>query len=172
HRPPPLPPLPPYTPLFRSRRLPRLPAGLVPGLLRRAQLPRSVLRHGELPGQPLLGSRGGRADRSAARHRGPGGAGGAVRADPGPRRRGARPPAAAAGRAARGLHLGGRGSHPGLLLQVPPLADLEVTSSLETEVEETPRRSRRRSPGGGLGRYVLVRFLLIIPTILILMTMV
>ena len=47
-----------------------------------------------------------------------------------------------------------------------------MTSSLETEVEETPRRSRRRSPGGGLGRYILVRFLLIIPTVLILMTMV
>ena len=47
-----------------------------------------------------------------------------------------------------------------------------MSSALETEVEETPRRSRRRPPGGGLGRYVLVRFLLIIPTILILMTMV
>src|SRR5699024_2071491 len=112
------------------------------------------------------------ADRAAARHPGSCGAGGAVRADPGPRRRGDLHPAAAAGRADRGLHLGGRGSDPGLLLQVPPLADLEVSSALETEVEETPRRSRRRSPGGGLGRYILVRFLLIIPTILILMTMV
>lgn len=47
-----------------------------------------------------------------------------------------------------------------------------MSSALETEVEETPRRSRKRPPGGGLGRYILIRFLLIIPTILILMTMV
>ncbi|MGO1422017.1 MAG: ABC transporter permease [Brachybacterium sp.] len=47
-----------------------------------------------------------------------------------------------------------------------------MTSVLETEVEDAPRRSRKRAPGGGLGRYVLVRFLLIIPTIFILMTMV
>ncbi|MDN6327831.1 MAG: ABC transporter permease [Brachybacterium sp.] len=47
-----------------------------------------------------------------------------------------------------------------------------MTSVLETEVEDAPRRSRKRAPGGGLGRYILVRFLLIIPTIFILMTMV
>ena len=47
-----------------------------------------------------------------------------------------------------------------------------MSSALETEAEQAPRRSRRRPPGGGLGRYILIRFLLIIPTILILMTMV
>lgn len=47
-----------------------------------------------------------------------------------------------------------------------------MTSALETEVEDAPRRSRRRASGGGLGRYILIRFLLIIPTIFILMTMV
>ncbi|MDN5598970.1 MAG: ABC transporter permease [Brachybacterium sp.] len=47
-----------------------------------------------------------------------------------------------------------------------------MTSALETEVEDAPRRSRKRAPGGGLGRYILIRFLLIIPTIFILMTMV
>src|SRR5699024_4460423 len=79
--------------------------------------------------------------------------------------------AAAAGRADRGVHRGGRGRHPGLLLQVPHLADLEVSTALDPEVEDTPRRTRRRA-SGGLGRYILVRFLLIIPTVLILMTMV
>ncbi len=34
------------------------------------------------------------------------------------------------------------------------------------------RRARRRAPGGGLGRYILVRALLIIPTVFILVTMV
>ena len=47
-----------------------------------------------------------------------------------------------------------------------------MSAALEPEVEEAPRRPRRRGSGGGLGRYILVRFLLIIPTILILMTMV
>lgn len=47
-----------------------------------------------------------------------------------------------------------------------------MTSALETEVQDAPRRPRKRASGGGLGRYILIRFLLIIPTIFILMTMV
>ena len=46
-----------------------------------------------------------------------------------------------------------------------------MSTALDPEVEDTPRRTRRRA-SGGLGRYILVRFLLIIPTVLILMTMV
>lgn len=46
-----------------------------------------------------------------------------------------------------------------------------MSTALDPEVEDTPRRARRRA-SGGLGRYILVRFLLIIPTVLILMTMV
>lgn len=46
-----------------------------------------------------------------------------------------------------------------------------MSTALEPEVEDAPRR-RRKSASGGLGRYILVRFLLIIPTIFILMTMV
>lgn len=50
-----------------------------------------------------------------------------------------------------------------------------MTTGLDTEVENTPAspaaRPRRRA-GGGLGRYILVRFLLIIPTVFILMTVV
>lgn len=47
-----------------------------------------------------------------------------------------------------------------------------MSTALETEAPDTPRRSRKRASGGGLGRYILIRFLLIIPTIFILMTMV
>ncbi|HEX7351872.1 ABC transporter permease [Brachybacterium sp.] len=47
-----------------------------------------------------------------------------------------------------------------------------MTTALDPEVDTAPRRSRRRAPGGGLGRYILIRFLLIIPTVFILMTMV
>ena len=36
-----------------GRRVPGLPARLVPGLLRRRQLPDAVLPHGQLPGEPL-----------------------------------------------------------------------------------------------------------------------
>ena len=49
-----------------------------------------------------------------------------------------------------------------------------MTAAAETQPGPTasaPSRSSRRS-GGGLGRYVLTRFLLIIPTVLILMTVV
>ena len=46
-----------------------------------------------------------------------------------------------------------------------------MSTALDPEAEDTPRRTRRRA-SGGLGRYILVRFLLIIPTVLILMTMV
>ncbi|WP_394214248.1 ABC transporter permease [Brachybacterium vulturis] len=46
-----------------------------------------------------------------------------------------------------------------------------MSTALENEVEDAPRRTSKRA-SGGLGRYVLVRFLLIIPTIFILMTMV
>ena len=46
-----------------------------------------------------------------------------------------------------------------------------MSTALDPDVEDTPRRTRRRA-SGGLGRYILVRFLLIIPTVLILMTMV
>ena len=47
-----------------------------------------------------------------------------------------------------------------------------MTAAAETEVEHAPRRPRRRASGGGLGRYILLRFLLIIPTVFILMTVV
>ena len=46
-----------------------------------------------------------------------------------------------------------------------------MTDPATTEVEGAPRRPRRRA-SGGLGRYILIRFLLIIPTVLILMTVV
>ncbi|MGO2023784.1 MAG: ABC transporter permease, partial [Brachybacterium tyrofermentans] len=50
-----------------------------------------------------------------------------------------------------------------------------MTTGLDTEVENTPASTpapRRKRSGGGLGRYILVRFLLIIPTVFILMTVV
>ena len=47
-----------------------------------------------------------------------------------------------------------------------------MTAAAETEVENAPRRPGRRASGGGLGRYILLRFLLIIPTVFILMTVV
>ena len=50
-----------------TRRLPGVPAGLVPGLLGCGQLPHAVLRHGQLPGQPLQQRRGQRAHRTQQR---------------------------------------------------------------------------------------------------------
>src|SRR3712207_7144378 len=67
--------------------LPGLPAGLVPGLLGRRQLPHAVLPHGELPEQPLREPAGQRPDPAAGLDAGPGRAPGPDRADPGPRRR-------------------------------------------------------------------------------------
>ena len=55
----------------RRRRVPGLPAGLVPRLLGRRQLPDAVLPHGELPREPLRQPRGERPDPRAGRHAGP-----------------------------------------------------------------------------------------------------
>ena len=52
-----------------GRRLPGLPARLVPGLLRRRQLPDAVLRPGQLPQEPLREPGRHRADQQAAHHR-------------------------------------------------------------------------------------------------------
>lgn len=46
------------------------------------------------------------------------------------------------------------------------------TAPAPAETSGDSTRRRRRGGGGGLGRYILVRFLLIIPTVLILMTVV
>src|SRR3712207_6911179 len=48
--------------------LPGLPARLVPGLLRRRQLPHAVLPHGELPEQPLREPAGQRSDPRSEEH--------------------------------------------------------------------------------------------------------
>ncbi|GAA1484723.1 ABC transporter permease [Brachybacterium fresconis] len=48
-----------------------------------------------------------------------------------------------------------------------------MSAEPDTTVEPTtPRPARKRERSGGLGRYILVRFLLIIPTVFILMTVV
>ncbi|WP_308796412.1 ABC transporter permease [Agromyces silvae] len=47
-----------------------------------------------------------------------------------------------------------------------------VDALTTTEGPQGPRRARSRAAGGGFGRYLLVRFLLIIPTIFILVTLV
>ena len=50
---------------------------------------------------------------------------------------------------------------------------MSATASLQTSTPVPPERSARRKRGGGtLGRYILIRFLLIFPTVFILVTMV
>jgi peptide/nickel transport system permease protein len=47
-----------------------------------------------------------------------------------------------------------------------------LTNSEAIDTEPTKPQAQRRASGGGLGRYVLVRFLLIFPTVFILVTLV
>ena len=85
---------PPVDPVGRLQRrahrrpLPGLPARLVPGLLRRRQLPLAVLPQGELPGEPLRQRRGQRPHPQAGHDPGRGAAHRADRADPGEGRAG------------------------------------------------------------------------------------
>ncbi|MGW8482629.1 ABC transporter permease [Microbacterium sp. NPDC055903] len=48
----------------------------------------------------------------------------------------------------------------------------DVATAAGTQPAAPPPRSTRRSGGGSLGRYILIRFLLMIPTVLILVTVV
>ena len=84
-----------------DRRLPGVPARLVPGLLRRRQLPDAVLPHGELPREPLRQPGGQRPDPEAGVDDRPGRAHQADRGDPGQGRGRPVDPAAAPGRSGR-----------------------------------------------------------------------
>ena len=108
------------------RRVPGLPARLVPGLLRRRQLPVAVLPQGELPRQPLRQPRGERPHRQVADRDRQGQAHGRPGTDPGHGREGPVDAAAAAGQAGRVRRNRRPGDDPRRVVQVPLRAAEQV----------------------------------------------